>query len=95
MFAGVEKFLLENFLLRLFFGKSKFLTPLVENLSTMPVKKAGTGLENTATYVKGKLPSSQCESTELIWLVIVNTNPPLEADFRLSGWKGVTDKNPE
>ena len=51
---------------RLFFGKSKSLTPLTGILSTMPVKKAGLGLQNPVTSADEKYLSSRRASTELI-----------------------------
>ena len=39
-FAGVEKMLWETFLPHLFFGKTKYLSPIVGALSTMPFKKS-------------------------------------------------------
>ena len=38
-------------------------------LNTMPVKKAGLGLQNPVTSVDEKYPSLQHASTELIWAV--------------------------
>ena len=45
-FAGVVNIPRENFLPRLFFRKSKSLTPIVGTLGMMPVKKSGIGLLN-------------------------------------------------
>ena len=50
-FAVVEISLQETFLPRLFFVKSKYLTPLKVNLSTMSVKKYGLGVQNLVTFV--------------------------------------------
>ena len=49
MFARVEKMIHETFLLRLFFGKTKTLYPVVGALSMMTVSKAGPGLLNPVT----------------------------------------------
>ena len=57
MFAGVEKIIWETFLYRFFFGKKKSLTPLIVDLSTMPVKKSGLGLQNPMTFADEKYPS--------------------------------------
>ena len=48
-----------------FFGKLKFITPLVGTLSTMPVKKAILGLQNTVTSTNEKFLSQQGEITEM------------------------------
>ena len=48
-FAGVEKMIWEDFLPRLFFGKTKTLSPIVGAISTMPVKKSGLRLMNPVT----------------------------------------------
>ena len=48
-FSGVEKIIQETFLPRLFFRKAKTLSPIIEALSTMLVKKSGLGLLNTVT----------------------------------------------
>ena len=48
-FAGVEKLLWGGKLPHLLFRKSKYLTPLIGTLSTMPVKKYSLGLQNTVT----------------------------------------------
>ena len=55
-----------TFLARIFFGKTKTLSPIVGTLSTMPVKMAGLGLMNPVTSVKEKYLSSQWGSAELI-----------------------------
>ena len=57
----------ENFLPRLFFGKTKYLSPIVGDLSTMPVKKYRLGLMNPVKSVEKNYLSSQRGSTELIW----------------------------
>ena len=59
LFAGVDKIIWETFLPCLFFGKTKTLSPIVGNLSTMPIKMAGLGLLNPVTSEKDKYLSSQ------------------------------------
>ena len=51
---------------RLFFIKSKYLSPMVGTLSTIPAKKSGLGLLNPVTPAKEKYLISQRESAELI-----------------------------
>ena len=51
-FAGVENMLWKTFLPRLFFRKSKSLTPIVGTLGMVPVNKSGIGLLNTMTSAK-------------------------------------------
>ena len=68
-FAGVEKIIWENFLLRLFFGKTKLLLLIIGDLSTMLVKKFGLGLLNPVTSVNDKYLSYQRARAELIWAV--------------------------
>ena len=53
-FASLEKLLQGAFLLCLFFGKLKYLTPLIGNLNNMPVKKSGLGIQNFVTYMDEK-----------------------------------------
>ena len=53
-FAGVEKMICKTFLPRIFFRKTKTLSPVVGALSTMPVKKSGLGLLNPLTSDQGK-----------------------------------------
>ena len=48
-FAGVEKNICETFLPRLFFRKTKTLSPAVGAISTMPVNKYGLVLLNPVT----------------------------------------------
>ena len=48
-FAGVEKMICKTFLTRLFFGKTKTLSTVGRDLSTMQVKKSGLGLLNLVT----------------------------------------------
>ena len=55
-FAGLETFLRETFLPRLFFERS-IPPPVVGSLSTLPVKKAGTSLQNRVTSSKEKYNS--------------------------------------
>ena len=50
--TGLEYFLLENFLLRLFFGKCKTLPPIIGALSMLPVNKFRMGLQNPVTSAK-------------------------------------------
>ena len=69
-FEGVEKVIQETFLPRIFFGKTKSLSPIVGDLSTVPVEKSGLGLLNPVTSAKEKYLSSQQGSTELIWAVM-------------------------
>ena len=65
-FAGGEKMIQENVLPRLFFGKTKTLSPIVGTLSTILIKVVGLGLLNPVTSVKEKYLSSQRGSAELI-----------------------------
>ena len=58
LFVGVKKMIRETFLLSLFFGKTKTLSPVVGDLSTTPVKKSGLGLTNTVTSAQDKYTSS-------------------------------------
>ena len=48
-FAGLEKIIYETFLPRLFFRNTKSLSPVLGDLSTIPVKKSGLGLLNPVT----------------------------------------------
>ena len=78
-FGGVEKMIRKTFLLRLFFGKTKTLSPLVGALSAMPVRKSGLGLLNPVTAYQEKYLSSTRGSAELIRAVtggggLSNTN---------------------
>ena len=85
-FIGVEDILWEDFFPHLFFGNSKYLTPLIGTLSTIPEKKSGLGLLNPVTSENEKYPSLKYASMELIWSVIgkiefSNANhllPPME-----------------
>ena len=63
---GVEKIIWETFLPSLFFGKIKTLSPIVGNISMMPIKVDGHGLLNPVTSAKEKYLSSQWESGKLI-----------------------------
>ena len=65
-FAGVEKMIQENFLPRLFFRKTKTLSPIVGTLSTILIKVARLGLLNPVTPEKEEYLISQRESMELI-----------------------------
>ena len=51
-FAGVEKMIQETFFPLIFFGKAKYLSPIVGNLSMMRVKKVRLGLLNPGTSEK-------------------------------------------
>ena len=53
-FIGVENIIWETFLTRLFFGKSKSLTPIIGTLITIPVKKAVLSVQNSMTSVDQK-----------------------------------------
>ena len=91
-FSGVEKMLWETFLPRLFFAKSKYLSPIVGTLSKMPVKKSGLGLLNPLTSANEKYLISQRASTELIRYLtgegkLSNSDHPW-----CSGKKGMTDR---
>ena len=65
-FIGVEDILWEDFFPHLFFGNSKYLTPLIGTLSTIPEKKSGLGLLNPVTSENEKYPSLKYASMELI-----------------------------
>ena len=65
LFAGVEKLIRETFLPRLFFGKTKTLSPVVRALSTMPVKKARLGILNPLISAQDKYLISTRGRTEL------------------------------
>ena len=56
--------LLETFLPRIFFRKSKYLSPILGNLSMMLVKKEGLGLLNPVTSANKNYLSVQRASTE-------------------------------
>ena len=53
-FAGVEKMIRETFLPRLFFGKTKTLSPIVGTLIKILIKVAGLGLLNSVTSPNDK-----------------------------------------
>ena len=57
-FAGVEKMIRENVLPHLFFGKKKTLSPVVGDLSKMPVRRAGLGILNPVVSDQEKYLSS-------------------------------------
>ena len=59
----------ETILPRLFFGKTKILSPVVGALSTMPVKKAGLGLMNSVTSAQEKYLSSTRGISDLVQAV--------------------------
>ena len=65
-FVGVGNILKETFLPHLFFRKKKSLSPIVGDLSTIPVKKYGLGLLNQVSSAKEKYVSYQQESVEII-----------------------------
>ena len=58
-FAGVEIIIQETFLPRLFFGKTKTLSPVVGYLSTIPVKKSRLGFLNPVASAQEKYLLSQ------------------------------------
>ena len=66
VFTVVEKILLETFLPCLLFRKSKTLSLIVGNVSTILVKKAGMGLLNPVMSTNEKYISLQHSITELI-----------------------------
>ena len=51
-FARVDKMIQENFLPRLFFRKTKTLSPIVGNISTITIKVDVLGLLNLVTLSK-------------------------------------------
>ena len=53
-FAGVEKMIRETFLPRLFFRKTKTLSPVVGALSTIPFNKFELGILNPVTSTQEK-----------------------------------------
>ena len=65
-FEGVEKMIWENFLPRLFLGKTKTLSTIVGTISTMPIKVDGLSLLNPVTPVKENYLSYQKGRVELI-----------------------------
>ena len=69
-FAGVEKAIWETFLLHIFFGKTKTLSPVVGALSTIPVKKSRLGLLYPVTSSQEKYLRSQRGSVELVQAVM-------------------------
>ena len=56
----------ETFLPRIFFGKTKTLSPIVGYLSAMPVNKAVLGILNPVTSSQEKSLRSQQGSMELV-----------------------------
>ena len=56
----------ETFLPHIFFRKTKTLSPIIGNLSMMPLKMAGLGLLNLVPLDKKKYIISHWESAELI-----------------------------
>ena len=65
-FLGVEKIIRETFLPRLFFGKTKKLSPIVGTLITMTIKVAGPGLLNPVTSANETCLRYKRGSAELI-----------------------------
>ena len=65
-FAGVEKLLQEKNLPCFPSGKLKYLLPIVETFSTMPVKKYGPGLQNPVTSANEKYQNVLPASSKLI-----------------------------
>ena len=63
---GVEKLLWETFFPCLFFGKWKYISPIVGTLSNMPVKKSGMVLQIPVMSANGNFLSLQRARTELI-----------------------------
>ena len=63
LFTGVEKMICEIFLPRIFYGKTKTLSPVVGALSKIPVKKSGLGLLNPVTSDQEKYLNSTQGST--------------------------------
>ena len=55
--------------LRLFFGRSKTLPPVLGYQSKLPVKKSGVGLQNSMTSSEDKYTSSLCASYGIIGAV--------------------------
>ena len=60
--CGADFFLRETFLLRIFFGKSKTLPPIIGAISTLPVNKSISVLQNPMTSEKEKYNSLICAS---------------------------------
>ena len=63
---GVEKIIQENLLPCLFAAKTKTLSTVVGDLSTIPVNKSGLGLLNPVMSEQEKYLSSQQGSAELV-----------------------------
>ena len=63
---GVKKMIRETFLLSLFFGKTKTLSPFLGALSTTPGRKPGMGLTNIVMSAQEKYISSIRGSAELV-----------------------------
>ena len=59
----------ETFLPRIFFQKTKTLSPIVGSLCTMLARKAGLGLLDPVTLAQEKYLSSTQGSAELVWAV--------------------------
>ena len=69
-FAGAEKMIQETFFPRLFFGKTKALSPVVGALSKMPAKKSKKGLLHPSTSAQEKYLISLQGSAELVRAVM-------------------------
>ena len=65
-FLWVDNMIRETFLPHLFFGKTKFLSPIVLSLSMVPLKKSRLRILNPVTSAKETYLSSQWGSEELI-----------------------------
>ena len=63
---GVEKLLWETFLTSLFFGKYKYLPPIIRTFSMIPVKKYVIGLQYSVILAKDKYLILLCASRKLI-----------------------------
>ena len=91
---GVDNILWGTFLTCLFFGKLKYLPPIVGNLSTMPVNKFDLGLQDMVASSNKKYLSSLHVSRELIGFITGEREFPPPTTLWRSGKKGVIDKNP-
>ena len=69
LFAGVKKTIQETFLPRIFFRKTKILSPVIGVLSTISVKKDGLGLLNTVTSDQENYLSPMQGSAKLVHAV--------------------------
>ena len=57
----------ETFLSHLFFGKKQFFSPILVDLSIMPVNKSGLGILNPVISEQEKYLITQRRSAELVW----------------------------